>query len=170
MEDEKFKRAFAIIETHGKNIFNAVNYEMVTMYYELGEYLFGELENKHWGEGTIRNFSESIKANYPELKGFSPRSIYKMIQFYKTYRHNVIVPTLLAKISWSNNVMILNIVKRLRKENFTLSFASKTTILHVNLIDKYRQNIMSVTYYQMVMSLNQKQKRLMKMIFQTQKY
>ena len=125
MEDEKFKKAFAIIETHGKNIFNAVNYEMVTMYYELGEYLFGELENKHWGEGTIRNFSESIKANYPELKGFSPRSIYKMIQFYKTYRHNVIVPPLAAQISWTNNVIIFSRDSSMAEKEFYIRLCIK---------------------------------------------
>ena len=106
MEDEKFKRAFAIIETHGKNIFNAVNYEMVTMYYELGEYIFGELELKRWGDNTIQSLSKSIKETYPELKGCSPRGLYRMVQFYKTYRHNVIVSPLVAQISWTNNVII----------------------------------------------------------------
>ena len=125
MSEEKFKKAFTIIETHGKNIYNAVNYEMVTMYYELGEYLFDELNNKHWGDGMIRSLSKSIKETYPELKGFSPRSIYKMIQFYKTYRHNVIVPPLAAQISWTNNVIIFSRDSSMAEKEFYIRLCIK---------------------------------------------
>lgn len=134
MENEKFKKAFAIIETHGKNIYNAVNYEMVTMYYELGEYLFGELELKHWGDSTIKSLSKTIKETYPELKGFSPRSIYKMIQFYKTYRHNVIVPPLAAQISWTNNVIIFSRKSSIEEKEFYIRLCIKYNYSKAELI------------------------------------
>lgn len=125
MENEKFKKAFAIIETHGKNIYNAVNYEMVTMYYELGELISAELELKRWGDSTINSLSNNIKDKYPELRGCSPRGLYRMVQFYRTYRHNVIVSPLVSQISWANNLVILTHKSSIEEKEFYIRLCIK---------------------------------------------
>ena len=49
-----------------------------------------------------------MKREYPTMKGVNRRGIYRMKQFYETYKDNEIVSTLLTQISWSNNVKILS--------------------------------------------------------------
>ena len=49
-----------------------------------------------------------MKREYPSLKGFNRRGIYRMKQFYETYKDFEFVSTLLTQISWNNNVIILS--------------------------------------------------------------
>ena len=49
-----------------------------------------------------------MKREYPTMKGFNRAGIYRMKQFYETYKDNEIMSTLLTQISWSNNVKILS--------------------------------------------------------------
>ena len=73
----------------------------------MGELISAELELKRWGDSTIDSLSKNIKDKYPELRGCSPRGLYRMVQFYRTYRHNIIVSLLVSQISWANNLVIL---------------------------------------------------------------
>ena len=55
---------------------------------------------------------KKLKILYPNIKGFDKRSLYLMIQLYKTYSDNEIVGPLVPQISWSNNVVILKRTKK----------------------------------------------------------
>lgn len=48
-----------------------------------------------------------MKREYPTMKGFNRAGIYRMKQFYETYKDNEFVSTLLRQISWTHNIMIL---------------------------------------------------------------
>ena len=41
---------------------------------------------------------------YPTMKGFTRAGIYRMKQFYETYKDNKIVASLVRQISWSHNI------------------------------------------------------------------
>ena len=41
---------------------------------------------------------------YPTLKGFDNRGLYRMMQFYDTYKDDEIVAPLVRQNSWSNNI------------------------------------------------------------------
>jgi predicted nuclease of restriction endonuclease-like (RecB) superfamily len=77
------------------------------MYWEIGEYISRKVAENGWGEGTIQEFSRYLQLHYPDMKGFSPQNIWRMRQFYETYRDNPILSPLVREITWSNNLLIL---------------------------------------------------------------
>lgn len=44
-----------------------------------------KLKASEWGSNVVRQLSEYIRTQDPTIKGWSYRTIYKMVQFYETY-------------------------------------------------------------------------------------
>ena len=59
------------------------------------------------------------------MKGFTRRGIYRMKQFYETYKDNENVSTLLTQISWSNNVRILSSTNSMEEKEFYIRMCIK---------------------------------------------
>ena len=116
-----------VIKRHRENAFRKVNEELVTMYFEIGKYLFEKVASKKWGAKVIENIAKEISRTNPTLKGFDRRGLYRMMQFYETYKDNEIVSTLLSQISWSNNL-----TKQWKKKNSTYVCALKIIIQQGN--------------------------------------
>lgn len=93
-----------VIKKHRENAYRKVNEELVRMYFEIGKYLSEKVTSEKWGAKVIENIAEEINRTNPTLKGFDRRCLYRMMQFYKTYKDNEIVSTLLSQLSWSNNL------------------------------------------------------------------
>ena len=58
-------------------------------------------------KGAAVMASEYLNKNYPDVKGFSPRNLRRMRDFYRTYENH---PTLLSramKLGWIQNVVIM---------------------------------------------------------------
>jgi predicted nuclease of restriction endonuclease-like (RecB) superfamily len=120
-----FNKIISLIETHRQNAYRKINEELIFLYYKVGEIVSKRLEEKRWGQQTITCLSNFIIEKFPNLKGFSVRCLYRMAKFYQTYRHNVIVPAVLAKISWTNNVLIFERCKKFEEKKFYIGLCIK---------------------------------------------
>ena len=69
--------------------------------------------------------AEFIKSNYPQIKGFNRRGLYRMKQFYETYRDNEFVSPLVTQISWSNHLIILSKTKSSEEKEFYIDLCIK---------------------------------------------
>ena len=114
-----------LIESHRQNAYHKVNEELVTMYYEIGEYLSNKVHKEKWGLKRIENLSRQINNSYPSLKGFNKRGLYRMIQFYETYKDNKIVSPLVTQISWTNNLLILSHKSSIEEKEFYIRLCIK---------------------------------------------
>lgn len=135
-ENKDFLELINLIDTHRQNAYRKINEELVTMYYEIGSYLSNKVKNEKWGSKTIDNLAKYIQNAFPTLKGFTRSGLYRMIQFYETYKDYKIVAPLVRQISWTNNIIIFRALQLLKKKNFILDFVLKIIILNVNLKDK----------------------------------
>jgi hypothetical protein len=64
-----------------------------------------------WGKSVVKDFSDVIQSHYASIKGFSPQNIWRMKQFYETYRGNEKLSPLVREISWTNNILIMMAAK-----------------------------------------------------------
>ena len=69
------------------------------------------------GDKIVDKLVEFMKREYPTMKGVNRRGIYRMKQFYETYKDNEIVSTLLTQISWTHNVMILGATNSIEEKD-----------------------------------------------------
>ena len=106
-DNNEFEHIVDIITTARENAIRKVNEELITLYWNVGEYLSAQMENKKWGSSFVDETAKYIKENCPSIRGFNRRGLYRMKQFYETYKDNEFVSTLLTQISWSNHIAIL---------------------------------------------------------------
>ena len=51
-DDTKFAEVLALIETARNRAYQAINSELVTLYWQLGEHISQKIENAEWGAGA----------------------------------------------------------------------------------------------------------------------
>ena len=57
----------------------------MSMVWEVGGYVSHKLKTSTWGDGVVRQLSDYIRTKYPAARGWSYRTLYKMVQLYDTY-------------------------------------------------------------------------------------
>ena len=82
---DDFETVYGIISAHRNHVIQQVNGEAVLMAWEVGGFVFSKLKTSAWGSGVVRQLAEYIHTQNPSVRGWSYRSIYKMVQFYETY-------------------------------------------------------------------------------------
>ncbi len=105
----------------GENALRKVNEELILLYWNVGKYISEQMEKQKWGSLYIDELAKFISMNCPEIKGFNRRGLYRMKQFYETYKGNEFVSTLLTQISWSNHLAILSATNSSYFERYMLS-------------------------------------------------
>lgn len=98
----------------------AVNSELIHLYWNLGEQITEKQQNAQWGSGFIEQLSKDLQAEFPDIKGFSSRNLWKCKKLYQFYSQELtILPQLVAeledsplfKIPWGHHDVILNKIK-----------------------------------------------------------
>ncbi len=82
---QEFDEVYQIISAHRKRVVRAVNNESMSMVWEVGGYVSHKLRTSTWGDGIVRQLSDFIRTRVPKARGWSYRTIYKMVQLYETY-------------------------------------------------------------------------------------
>lgn len=119
-----FDEVISIIENARESAFRAVNRELINMYWDIGEYVSSRVAEGGWGKSVVKDFSNFIQSRYVGMKGFSSSNIWRMKQFYETYRSNEKLATLLRELTWSHNLLIMS-CKTDEEREFYLTLAVK---------------------------------------------
>ena len=120
-----FGTVISIIENAKGRALKAVNTELIHMYWEVGEYLSALCADSSFGDKVIDKVATYISNAAPTVKGFTRRGLYRMKQFYETYREDEFVSALLTQISWTNHLMIMSRAKSKEERDFYVALAAK---------------------------------------------
>ena len=85
LQNRDFSEVYSIIAAHRNRVVQMVNNESLLMIWEVGGYVSKKISSAEWGDGVVRQLSEYIRTKDPTIRGWSYRTIYKMVQFYETY-------------------------------------------------------------------------------------
>ena len=64
----------------------ASNASMLLLYWEIGGMLAERQKTEGWGAAVLPRLADDLRNELPEVKGFSPRNLRLMIQFFDEYR------------------------------------------------------------------------------------
>ena len=129
-----FEEIIMIVENAKERAYRKVNEELILMYQEVGKYISQKTKEASYGSGFVDNVAEFFSTNYPELKGFNRRGLYRMKQFYELYSDNEKVSTLLTQLSWSNHLTIMSGSKSKEEREFYITLAIKENLTHRELV------------------------------------
>ncbi len=83
-------KVIKIIDESRQNALRKVNEELILMYWQVGEFLSKESKKTSFGDAYIDVIASEIQDAFPGIKGFNRRGLYRMKQFYETYKDNEI--------------------------------------------------------------------------------
>ena len=106
-------------------VFQQINSELVNLYWDIGKYVSQKVNAGKWGDGIVKQLADYIRKQFPNLKGFTKRGLYRMKQFYETYNGIENVSALLPQISWTNHITILSKCKSIEEKQFYLLLSVK---------------------------------------------
>ena len=111
------------IEKSKHMAFANINKILLDAYWNIGKILS---ENSSYGASVVENLSNDLKIKYPETRGFSVRNLWNMKKFYETYQKlQTVSAELLFSVSWSNQVLILDITQSDEEKEFYLKMCVK---------------------------------------------
>ncbi len=119
-EAQDFIEVVELIHSTRQRAFAAVNTALIDLYWQVGQYLSRKLETAEWGEGVVERLAEHITTQHPDIKGFTRRNLFRMRQFYETYRNDEKVSPLVRQLPWTHNLLILSRCKRPEEREFYL--------------------------------------------------
>lgn len=120
-----FGVVISIIENAKGRALKAVNAELINMYWEVGEYLSKLCADSSFGDKVIDEVANYIAETNPTIKGFNRRGLYRMRQFYETYKDDEFVTPLVTQISWTNHLLIMSKSKTKEERDFYIALAAK---------------------------------------------
>lgn len=123
--DNRFTDIIQLIKQSRTNAIKAVNAELINLYWNIGEHISRKIEQSEWGDSVVTELANVIQTQEPEIKGFSDKNIWRMKQFYETYKDFPKLSTLLREISWSHNLAIFSRCKTFEEREFYLKLAKQ---------------------------------------------
>lgn len=120
-----FNEIVKMIEYRRNNAYRKVNEELISLYWDVGKYLYELINESNYGDKIIDKVAFFIKDKHPTIKGFTRRNLYRMVEFYKLYKDDEIVSPLVTQLSWTNNMLILSGTKTKEEREFYLRLAIK---------------------------------------------
>lgn len=120
-----FAEVVGLIQAARRRAWQAVNTELIDLYWRIGEYLHHRIAADGWAQGTVVQLAAYIAQREPGARGFSAQNLWRMRQFFEAYRDEPGLSPLVRVLPWTHNLIILGQAKRPEEREFYLRMASK---------------------------------------------
>ncbi len=147
----QFEHITQLIEKAKQRAFQKVNTEIIDLYWQIGGFLHEQVDSAKWGKSVVNELADYIKTVQPNTKGFSSQNLWRMKQFYETYKGSEKLSTLLREIPWSHNMAIVSGAKSDEEKEFYIKLTIKERLSFREL-----ERQINSSYYERVMLGNTK--------------
>ena len=113
----------------------SANRELILLYWGIGKSIVERQSRAGWGKAIVPNLSRDLRAEFPDMRGFSAENIRRMRAFYLAYagaRSNQsqavtdltrMVPQAVTEVPWGHNLVLLF---KLNNMGLRIWYAQKT--------------------------------------------
>lgn len=102
-----------------------VNKTLINLYWGIGQEIYNQQKEKGWRKSIVEVLASEIKKEFPDVKGFSARNLWNMRNFYIEYKDNEFLQPLVAEISWSKNIIIIEKCNETLEREFYIKMTKK---------------------------------------------
>jgi len=96
------------IQTAQVRAAQAVNRELVLLYWGIGKEILQRQQQEGWGAKIIDQLAKDLRHAFPSIQGFSPRNLKYMRAFAEAWPEEPIVQQAVAQLPWGHNVRLLD--------------------------------------------------------------
>ncbi len=118
--ENSFRQIAELIYQTRQRSLQVINTALIDLYWQVGEYISGKVESAEWGAGVVDQLAKYLIRQMPDLKGFSRPNLFRMQQFYDTYRNEGKVSPLVRQLPWTHNLIIMSRCKQMLEREFYL--------------------------------------------------
>jgi len=130
----------------------AVNKELITLYWNIGELIVSRQQGETWGRSVVEKLAADVRTEFPGLQGFSAANIWRMKFFYENYSCSQKLAPLVREIAWSHNVAIFEKCKDELQREFYIRMTkthgwTKNILIHQIEDQTYEKTLTSQTNF-----------------------
>ena len=122
-KEANFSEVLSLITAAQKRAYQAVNTALIDLYWQIGAYISRKIESAEWGDSVVHELALRIAQTHPNLRGFARPNLFRMRQFYDTYRDDEKVSPLVRQLPWTHNLIIFTQSKHPEEREFYLRLA-----------------------------------------------
>ena len=139
LDKVEYKRFFdeikEVIRVAQYEALKKVNKELINLYWKVGQMIVEKQERYGWGKSIVETLSEDLQKEYPGVRGYSSSNLWRMRNFYETYKSNEKLAPVVREIGWSHNVAIMEKCKEALEREFYMKMTrkygwTKTVLIH----------------------------------------
>jgi len=94
-----------IYSAKSKAILSA-NRLMIELYFQIGKEIVNKQESFGWGKSIVEVMSKELKDEFGEKSGYSSSNLWRMRNFYLSYKDDSKLAQAVREISWGQNIII----------------------------------------------------------------
>jgi hypothetical protein len=119
--------------------------------FNIGRDIADKQQKSGWGSRFIEQIATELKHEFPEMKGFSRRNQYAILQWYKFYATKYeFVPHRVAQIPWTHNRLIVSKIKNMKEAELYVEETAKNAwdrdTLEIQIENRYHLKIGNSTH------------------------
>lgn len=142
-------------------VLKLINSETINLYWEIGEEIYRQQEENGWGKSIVQVLSTELQKEFPGAKGYSAANLWRMRNFYLTYRDSEKLAPLVREISWSNNIIIMEKCKDDLQREFYIQMTKRygwTKRILTNFIaaQTYEKYLLNQTNFDLTLPVEQR--------------
>ncbi|MFN7490338.1 MAG: YhcG family protein [Chryseotalea sp.] len=123
--NNQFADIVKLIKQSREQAIRLVNKTLIDLYWNIGQHVHTKIESAEWGDSVVEELARYIQETEPNLKGFSDKNLWRMKQFYESYKNEPKLSPLVREITWTNNLIILSRTKTTEEKAFYLNLCKQ---------------------------------------------
>lgn len=88
-----------LIQKKQYHVLRMINSETINLYWEIGEEIYRQQQENGWGKSIVQVLSKELQKEFPGAKGYSAANLWRMRNFYLTYRESEKLAPLVREIA-----------------------------------------------------------------------
>jgi len=111
VHEDEFGNILDQIQHSKQKAFTQVNAILVELFWNIGKHISHQVDKNSWGRGVEKELAEFIMEKEANIKGFGDKNLWRMKQFFGSYKANQKLSALLTQLTWTKNLLILSATK-----------------------------------------------------------
>ena len=120
-----FRELLVQIQQTRQKVFAQANTTLMELYWHIGHTISEKVQREAWGKGVVSELARYIAQHAPEVKGFSDKNLWRMKQFYETYKGDEQLSAMARVLPWTHNTTIFSRCKSPEERRFYLALCQK---------------------------------------------
>ena len=120
-----FRKLLVQIKQTRQKVFAQANTSLMELYWHIGHTISEKVQREAWGKGVVSELANYIAQHAPDVKGFSDKNLWRMKQFYETYKGDEQLSALARVLPWTHNATIFSRCKTPEERRFYLALCQQ---------------------------------------------